>query len=129
MNKCFELLEDSGSVDSSDELSDAETAHAPAGGTHNSATPGATGVTVDSGDEDSDGVDEDDDEEDEDGDEEEEDGDETDTDADGGGGDKDLSEDEEWGKEKIERGVRVRLREILFYDDKVAVFRARGGKL
>lgn len=132
LNKCFELLEDGGASDGSEELSDVDTPHVPSGGTHNSvaavgAIAGAT-AGVGSEDEDSDGVDDvDDDDEEEDDDDE--DGDSTDTDADGGAAEKDLSEDEEWGKEKLDKGVRVRLREILFYDDKVAVFRARSGKL
>lgn len=134
LNKCFELLEDSAS-ETSEDLSDSDTAHVAPGVHGSSGAPvvaaavaaAAAAAVVDSGDEDSDGGDEDDEEEEDGEEDEEEDGDETDTDADGGG-EKDLSEDEEWGKEKCGR-VRVRLREILFYDDKVAVFRARSGKL
>jgi hypothetical protein len=130
MSKCFELLEDGGSSDGIDDLSDVDTAISP-GVTHNSTAPGTTGVPPGANsEEDSDGVDDEDDvDEDEDDYDDADDGDETDTDADGGAGEKDSSEDEEWVKEKSERGVRVRLREILFYDDKVAVFRARSGKL
>ncbi|RPB08357.1 hypothetical protein P167DRAFT_494218 [Morchella conica CCBAS932] len=131
MSKCFELLEDGGSSDGIDDLSDVDTAISP-GVTHSSTAPGTTGVPpgANSEEDDSDGVDDEDDvDEDEDDYDDADDGDETDTDADGGAGEKDSSEDEEWVKEKSERGVRVRLREILFYDDKVAVFRARSGKL
>ena len=35
----------------------------------------------------------------------------------------------EGGGSKSEKDVKVQLREILFYDDKVAVFKARGGSL
>lgn len=131
MSKCFELLEDGGSLDGIDDLSDVDTA-IPPGATHNITAPGTAGVPpgANSEEEDSDGVDDEDDvDEDEDDYDDADDGDETDTDADGGAGEKDSSEDEEWVKEKSEKGVRVRLREILFYDDKVAVFRARSGKL
>lgn len=128
LNKCFELLEDGGVSDGSEELSESgDTPHAATGGAHGTGVVApAAAAGADSADEDSDGGDEDDEDEDED---EEDDADETDTDADAAGAEKDLSEDEEWGREKGEKGVRVRLREILFYDDKVAVFRARGGKL
>lgn len=128
-SKCFELLEDGGPIDGIDDLSDADTATSP-GVTHNSTAPGATGVPpgANSEEEDSDAVDDEDEDEDEDDYDDAADGDETDTDADGGAAEKDSSEDEEWVKDKTERG-RVRLREILFYDDKVAVFRARSGKL
>lgn len=129
LNKCFELLEDGGVSDGSEELSDGgETPNAALGGAHGTgAAVPAAAAGADSADEDSDGGDEEDEDEDED---EEDDADETDTDADAAGAEKDLSEDEEWGsREKGDKGVRVRLREILFYDDKVAVFRARGGKL
>lgn len=127
LTKCFELLEDGGVSDGSEELSDGgDTPHPTVGGVAGTVAPAAA-AGADSADEDSDGGDEEDEDEDED---EEDDADETDTDADAAAAEKDLSEDEEWGnREKGDKGVRVRLREILFYDDKVAVFRARGGKL
>jgi hypothetical protein len=44
----------------------------------------------------------------------------------------DSEDDDEYGQsrnDKDETSLRLRLREILFYDDKVAVFKARHGKL
>jgi len=129
LNKCFELLEDGGPDDPETEpdIHSATAQHAPPGATGVPGSP-AIGMTVvpiaiNSEDEDSDAEEEDEEEDEED----EEDGDETDTDE--VVGDKYLSDDEDWTGKSTDKGVRVRLREILFYDDKVAVFRARHGKL
>ncbi|KAG0136815.1 hypothetical protein HOY82DRAFT_576257 [Tuber indicum] len=127
LNKCFELLEDGGPDDPETEpdIHSTTAQHAPPGATGVPGSPpiGMTvvPVAINSEDEDSDAEEEDDDEEDE------EDGDETDTDE--VAGDKYLSDDEDWTGKSTDKGARVRLREILFYDDKVAVFRARHGKL
>ncbi|PUU80411.1 hypothetical protein B9Z19DRAFT_1123683 [Tuber borchii] len=56
-------------------------------------------------------------EEEEENEEDEEDGDETGTD---GVGDKYPSDDEDWTGKSTDKGVRVHLREVLFYDHKVA---------
>jgi hypothetical protein len=128
LNKCFELLEDGGPDDPETEpdIHSTTAQHAPPGATGVPGSPpiGMTVVpiAINSEDEDSDAEEEDDDDE-EDG----EDGDETDTDE--VAGDKYLSDDEDWTGKSTDKGARVRLREILFYDDKVAVFRARHGKL
>jgi hypothetical protein len=63
---------------------------------------------------------------------EEEDGVEEDLDDLGlGGDDEDSDDDGFFGDESIggKRASRLRLREILFYDDKVSIFKARHGKL
>ncbi|PWW73784.1 hypothetical protein C7212DRAFT_284219 [Tuber magnatum] len=128
LNKCYELLEDGGPDDpeAGPDIHPAAAQHAPPGATGVPGSP-PVGMTVvpiaiNSEDEDSDA------EEDEEDDEEDEaDGDETDTDE--AVGDKYLSDDEDWAGKSTDKGVGVRLREILFYDDKVAVFRARHGKL
>jgi len=129
LNKCFELLEDGGPDDPETEpdIHSVTAQHAPPGATGVPGSP-AIGMTVvpiaiSSEDEDSDAEEEDEEEDEED----EEDGDETDTDE--VVGDKYLSDDEDWTGKSSDKGIRVRLREILFYDDKVAVFRARHGKL
>ena len=118
-HKCFEILENRphdeahGSVD-----------------THSSAANGGPGGTVtddDDDDEDEDGSDEEEDEEDDNGtaiapidpdETESEISDHDDSDAD--------SFD---GSEDGRRSIRLRLREILFYDDKVQIFKARHGRL
>ncbi|KAL7266738.1 hypothetical protein RUND412_010698 [Rhizina undulata] len=108
INKCFELLE------GGDEDQDGESPH-----TVNGTSPNAVNE-VDSDDEDSEDGDMDDLDDDEiDGVDE----DETDSEADAA--EAREEEDEDDASEKN----RIRLREILFYDDKVAIFKARTGKL
>jgi hypothetical protein len=107
-NKCYELLEARKDYDSRNE---------PRLGLNNEAQ----------GSED-DGEDEDDEEEGDDDDEQGQD-DETESDDD----DDDADTDSDTGSEDSETrkggAARLRLREILFYDDKVAIFKARHGRL
>ncbi|RDW74036.1 hypothetical protein BP5796_07478 [Coleophoma crateriformis] len=120
-HKCFEILENRPHDD----------VHGM-GDTHSSGVNGATGAVTDDDDEDEDeddGSDEEEEDDDDDGtaiaqpaidpdetESEMSDHDDSDTDS------YDGSED---GRSKL----RLRLREILFYDDKVAIFKARHGKL
>jgi hypothetical protein len=116
-HKCFEILENrphdeaQGSAD-----------------THSSAANFGSGVTDEEDeDEDEDGSDEDEDEDEDDNGTQTEspiDPDETESEMDDDS-DTDSYDGSEDGKSK----VRLRLREILFYDDKVAIFKARHGKL
>lgn len=117
-NKCFEILENRPAEDS----------HGSGDANHFSPT-GNGGPD----DEDEEG-DEDDSDEDEDEDEEDDNGtaiapmdaDETESDvSDSDESDSDSLDGSEDGRSK----VRLRLREILFYDDKVSIFKARHGKL
>lgn len=122
-HKCFEILENRSHDDSSS-----------AADTSASATTGGLGGTVvdhEEDDDEEDGSDDDDEEEDE---EEDDDGtaigatdaDETESDLsdhDDSDGDSFVSSEENDAK------LKLRLREILFYDDKVAIFKARHGKL
>ncbi|TGO31157.1 hypothetical protein BPAE_0001g00510 [Botrytis paeoniae] len=127
-HKCFEILENRPHEE-------------PLLSSHDPHTSAANGgpVTDDEEEEDDDGSEDDDDDE---GDEEEDDNgtaiapidpDETEDElSDGDEHDDDESDEDSWdgasdcdGKGK----VRLRLREILFYDDKVAIFKARHGRL
>ena len=45
------------------------------------------------------------------------------------GDDDEASDDESEGETEVRGTLRLRLREILFYDDKVAIFKARHGRL
>lgn len=124
LNKCFEILENrksSGSHDSTHE----------AGNINSHAGPGGLG---DSDDDSEDTVDEDQDDDDD-----------NDTingqagatasstdseDSDSEVGDSlGDSDDELLGKAKGRKAPRFRLREILFYDDKISIFKARHGRL
>lgn len=120
-HKCFEILENRPHEDT--HTTDA----------HPTAISGGPGgVVIDEEDEDEDdedGSDDDDEEEDED-----DNGtaiapvdpDETESEA----SDHEGSDTSSWsGSDDEEMGVKLRLREILFYDDKVAIFKARHGKL
>lgn len=81
-----------------------------------------------SGEDDEESVEGDDSADDDDGDadqDEEAEGGDTETEEEDVGGDED---DSDCGVER-ESGVRLRLREILFYDDKVAIFKARHGRI
>lgn len=124
--KCFEILESRRDWDSR-----ADAAHlglASMGG----AAPGSDGEEEDDVD--------DDEEEDEDLDSDSDADDETESDAEHDDDDDDFDEDDITDTEsdtsdaprkngKNSRAAKLRLREILFYDDKVAVFKARHGKL
>lgn len=125
-NKCFEVLEN-------------KVSHGHLGGAHpydpTAANPSAAaaipgvvdpmGFTDDEEEDDEDDHDEDDPGAvaDEDSEEEEEDEDEDDFDDDDDDDDSFIHSEDGAG------GPRLRLREILFYDDKVAIFKARHGKL
>jgi len=123
-HKCFEILENR-PHDESHGLVD----------THSSAANGGPGGTV---------TDDDDDDDDEDGSDDEEEDDEEEDDGDDGTAiapidpdetesefsDHDDSDTDSFdGSEDGRSKVRLRLREILFYDDKVAIFKARHGRL
>lgn len=118
-HKCFEILENR----SHDESHGSTDTHSSA------ATGGADVVTDDEGtdDEGSEEEDEDEDaEEDDNGTAIVQDPEETESEvSDHDDSDADSFDDSEDGRSK----VRLRLREILFYDDKVAIFKARHGKL
>lgn len=117
-HKCFEILENRPH----------DEAHG-SGDAHSNAAHFGSGVTdEEDDDEDEDGSDEDDDEDEEDdnGTQIPVDPDETESEmSDHDDSDTDSFAGSEDGKSK----VRLRLREILFYDDKVAIFKARHGKL
>lgn len=124
-NKCFEILENRQHDDPPTFLyHDSTTSPANAG-------PG--GVVIGDPDEDSDADDDDHDEEDDDDDETAAavpaptDPDETESDV----GDESNadSDDEAGGSDDGKKRPVLRLREILFYDDKVSVFKARHGRL
>ena len=119
-HKCFEILENRPQ----------EETHGSAD-THSSVVNGGPGGAV---------IDEDDEDEEEDGSDEEDEEDEEDdngtaiapVDPDETESEVDEHDDDtsSWsGSDDDEASVRLRLREILFYDDKVAIFKARHGKL
>jgi hypothetical protein len=120
-HKCFEILENRPH----------DEAHGSAD-THSSAANGGPGGAITDEDEDDD--DEDGSDEDEDDEEDDDNGtaiapidpDETESEM----SDHDDSDTDSYdGSEDDRSKVRLRLREILFYDDKVAIFKARHGKL
>ena len=122
-SKCFEILENRHSDDSLFSYHDTTTSPANAG-------PG--GVVMGDPDDDSDA----DDEVDEDEEEEEEDagvisttGEAEETDSDAAEDSEINSDDEGIGSEDGKRKPRLKLREILFYDDKVSIFKARHAQL
>lgn len=141
--KCFEILEsrDKGSRkkgDSSADLTDEASASAEALG---SSTDGAIDDVAQAEDavEGETSEEEDDDDDDDDSDDEntptsatDPDESQTEEDEEGSeqdGEDEDSDDDDDDFVEPNKGGVKLRLREILFYDDKVAIFKARHGKL
>ncbi|RFU28763.1 hypothetical protein B7463_g7575, partial [Scytalidium lignicola] len=121
-HKCFEILENR----PNDETQSS-------GDSHSHMTINGAGPDEEDDDEDEDGTDEDD-EDDEEEEEEEDNGtaiapidpDETESEL----SDHDDSDTDSFlGSEDGRSKIRLRLREILFYDDKVAIFKARHGKL
>jgi len=108
-NKCFEILENKREWDGRNE------SHLGLGG----------GVLEDAGSEAEDEDEEEAEDDDDDDDDEVEEVDETESDEEDD--DDDASDAESDGIEG--RAARLRLREILFYDDKVAIFKARHGRL
>ena len=126
-NKCFEILENKNSDDSVSAFHDSTTSAANAG-------PG--GVATGGADEDSE-ADDDDDDEDEDVDDNVTDEaaaaaplvDPEDTESDAGEDSLGDSEDDAFQLEDGRKKPRLKLREILFYDDKVSIFKARHGRL
>lgn len=126
-SKCFEILENRHHDDPPNFLyHDSTTSPANAG-------PG--GVGMGDADDDSDAEDDDDDEHDDDDDDGDTaagvppatDADETESDM--GEESNTESDDEAGGSEDGKKKPKLRLREILFYDDKVSVFKARHGRL
>lgn len=121
-HKCFEILENRPQDDNN------STSDVPGPGVN--PGPGGTVVDNEDDDDDDDGSDEEDDEEEE---EEDDDGtaigaidpDETESDL----SDHDESDADSFISDEHDSRVNLRLREILFYDDKVAIFKARHGKL
>lgn len=121
-HKCFEILENRSQDDNSS-------------GTEvlTSGANGGNGGTVVNNEHDEDDEDGSDDEEDEEEEEEDDDGtaigaidpDETESDL----SDHDESDADSFISDENDSKVKLRLREILFYDDKVAIFKARHGKL
>ncbi len=109
-NKCYEILENKRDADGRPE-------------SHLGMAGGAmidTAGDAEDDEEEEDGEDGEEDEEDEEAEVEEE----TESDEDEEDGDESDSEGDE-----SQHAARLRLREILFYDDKVAVFKARHGRL
>ena len=127
-NKCFEILENRHQEDPTFLYHDSTTSPANAG-------PG--GVVMGDPDEDSDADDDGHDEDDDDGDDDDDeiaaavppttDPDETESDA--GEESNGDSDDEACGSEDGKKRPKLKLREILFYDDKVSIFKARHGRL
>lgn len=121
-HKCFEILENR-THDDSGSGSEAVTPVANGGG------PGGVVVDHEDDDDDEDGSDDDD----EDDEEEDDDGtaigaidpDETESDV----SDHEESDADSFISDENDVKLKLRLREILFYDDKVAIFKARHGKL
>ena len=114
-NKCFEILENKRDFDGRGE------SHL---GLSSSAPEEVTGSEAEEDDDEDDyaeGADDDEDAEDVEADE----GDDTESDSD----DVDDDSDSEVGSSGGKNTARLRLREILFYDDKVAIFKARHGRL
>lgn len=136
--KCFEILESRREWDS---RTDNNAAHPNLPPIHG----GNGGVVSSEGEEDDADEMEDEDEDELDGESDADDNDDTESDADHDDDDDDDDDDEfddddltdsdeesdgpRGGKGKHARAAKLRLREILFYDDKVAVFKARHGKL
>ena len=114
--KCFEILETKPTIDASDAAS-------------NSTTAQITAHINTAADEDSDVEDDDDDDEEDGGDVTAPDGSQDDADWDHTGDSDVSSDDGESGMD--ERGKRpdLQLREILFYDDKISIFKARHAQL
>lgn len=121
-NKCFEILEDKNSFDPRQEshLGHGDGAHFEASDPEDDVEDGGDdddmAATVDNDD---DHEEEEDDEHDNTDEENEQD--DTESDSSSTDGDSDSAESSSQ--------ARLRLREILFYDDKVAIFRARHGRL
>ncbi|KAK3677139.1 hypothetical protein LTR78_002677 [Recurvomyces mirabilis] len=128
-NKCFEILENKRDTDSRNE------SHLGLSG----GGPIVEGSTGFDNDEDEDDVDADDEDAEDDGEEgvEEEEATESDDEDDDDDNDEDDDDDDDssdgggsgGGGRGGRNAARLRLREILFYDDKVAVFKARHGRL
>lgn len=110
-NKCFEILENKHGWETRPESHLGQTGH---DSQSSDAEDEADEADDDIADDEDDIDDADDDEA----------GDETESDSSSGGGD-----DSESDVVEASNHARLRLREILFYDDKVAVFRARHGRL
>ncbi|KAI8965909.1 hypothetical protein F5Y11DRAFT_310761 [Daldinia sp. FL1419] len=127
-SKCFEILE-TRSSDSSNGGSDAGL-----GGHHNEDVPVV--IDMDDGNDD-DGSEADEETEEDDDDDDDDDENEDNANAGAGDGDDmtDVSDDAESETDSLQdddtagSAARLRLREILFYDDKVAIFKARHGRL
>ena len=120
VNKCFEILESKST----------DFGH----GHHGSGDDGTFGMSA--GYQTVDGMSEDEDDEDEEDDDDIDGtgagtaGDSDETESEGSDADHDDSDDESSDAYESERkGPRLKLREILFYDDKVAIFKARHGRL
>ncbi|KAF2760753.1 hypothetical protein EJ05DRAFT_435194 [Pseudovirgaria hyperparasitica] len=122
MNKCFEILENKPS--GNDSHSDANPQHSSSNAT--GIGYNAVGQAPMNSDDEGDDTEDDDDDDDDDGmngeldETESEPSDDGRTDTDG---------EDSYMHDDDRRGPKVRLREILFYDDKVAIFKARHGKL
>lgn len=118
-NKCFEILENRSSDDVRNE-------------SHLGLLPGGLGHAAETGSDDGEDDDVDDDVDDvDDEDEDEYEADDTESDEDEDGDVEDEESEDEGGRTRggAVGAARLRLREILFYDDKVAVFKARHGRL
>ncbi|KAL8904106.1 MAG: hypothetical protein Q9207_003497 [Kuettlingeria erythrocarpa] len=120
VNKCFELLEGTQDDDSTSRVH------------HSTTTPASPDLDdTNSSDEDSNDDGEDDDDDDDDVNDTQTAGEPAgnDSDNDSQAGSMDLSEDELAGLDGQAKPPQLKLREILFYDDKVSIFKARHGRL
>lgn len=119
-NKCFEILECRRS--GSDTFDTRSESRLGVGGGHVDDEEGAVASDPEVDDDDGEAGDEDADAEDSGNVEDEEAGTESDDDD-------EASDEESEGETEVRGALRLRLREILFYDDKVAIFKARHGRL
>ena len=127
-NKCFEILENRRSADSWDGRRPSSSLGGPSGSGLDEEDGAADSEREDEEDEDEGAVE---------GEEEDGEGevveevDETESEGDGGSEDSESEDSESVGDRGGggRRTARLRLREILFYDDKVAIFKARHGRL
>lgn len=120
VNKCFEILEGTQDDDNTSRVH------------HSTTTPASPDLDDTNSSDDDSNDDEDDDEDDDDDANDNQTAGESpgdDSDIDSQGGNMDLSEDELAGLDSQTKPPQLKLREILFYDDKVSVFKARHGRL
>ncbi|KAL1999939.1 hypothetical protein VTN02DRAFT_3780 [Thermoascus thermophilus] len=124
--KCYEILENRshGKNNAFDDADDSQDELLPASG--NATGPGADDDVDDEDDDDDDEPDEDDDDDDDVSSNDDDDDDDSDVFYNTGGS---YSDEDDASSDRSRPKIDFRLREILFYDDKISIFKARHGEL